>query len=207
MNYLLCHGFGFSNKYWRNLTPLLNNEDDEIAFFCDNVDKNRRYVGIGHSIGFQKLNNSGLKFDYLIGLQGFINFCGNNQNMRNERATNIDHMLKIFAEDARKGLGFFYRTCKYPDSIPENIVEDVLMDDLRSMKESYQHCGCPTLIIGSNNDAIVPLSIIKDNFQNVQNVTIEEIDDVPHSLGFYEPQKVYQKIKKFIKRDVYTHSK
>ncbi|MDR0632147.1 MAG: alpha/beta hydrolase [Holosporaceae bacterium] len=199
MTYLLCHGFGFSNKYWRNLIPFL---DGEVIFSDDNSDKNRRYVGIGHSIGFQKLNNSGLKFDCLIGLQGFINFCGSDQNTRNERAANLDQMLQISAVDIAKSLEFFYRLCKYPDPIPKNIRADVLMEDLKSMKESYPHCGCPTLIIGSEQDEIVPLSIIKDNFQNVRNVTVEEINDVPHSLGFCEPEEVSQKIENFLEKHV-----
>jgi pimeloyl-[acyl-carrier protein] methyl ester esterase len=198
MTYLLCHGFGFSNEYWRNLIPLL---DGDIVFFNDNdsLDRNRRYVGIGHSIGFQKLNNSGLEFDCLIGLQGFINFCGSNPSMKNEREANLDHMLRIFTEDAAKGLEFFYRVCKYPGPIPKNIDANILTEDLRSMKESYRHCGCSTLIIGSEQDEIVPLSVIKDNFQNVRNVTVEEISGVPHSLGFHEPEKVFRKIKFFLK--------
>jgi pimeloyl-[acyl-carrier protein] methyl ester esterase len=199
MTYLLCHGFGFSNEYWRNLVPLL---DGDVVFFDDNLNSNKRYVGIGHSIGFQKLNNSGLKFDCLVGLQGFIDFCGSNHNTKNERVANLDHMLKIFAEDMVKSLEFFYRVCKYPCPIPKNISADILTRDLKSMKESHRHCGSPTLIIGSKQDEIVPLSIIKDNFQNVRNVTVEEINGVPHSLGFYEPEKVFQKIKEFLKRQI-----
>jgi pimeloyl-[acyl-carrier protein] methyl ester esterase len=203
MTYLLWHGFGFSNEYWRNLIPLL---DGEVVFSNDNLDLNKRYVGIGHSIGFQKLNNSGLKFDCLIGLQGFINFCGSVQSVRNKRTTEIDHMLQMFAKDASQSLEFFYRVCKYPDPISKNIELDILMEDLKSMKESYAHCGCPTLIIGSEQDEIVPLSLIEDNFQNVPNVTVEEINGVSHSLGFYEPEKVFQKIKNFLEKQTVIDS-
>jgi pimeloyl-[acyl-carrier protein] methyl ester esterase len=199
MTYLLCHGFGFSNEYWRNLVPLL---DGEVVFFDDNPDKNKRYIGIGHSVGFQKLNNSDFKFDCLVGLQGFINFCGNDPNAKKEREANLDHMLRVFSENAAKSLDFFYRVCKYPDPIPKNIDSDILLKDLKSMKESYRHCGCPTLIIGSRQDEIVPLSVIKDNFQNIQNANIEEINGVAHSLGFYEPEEVFRKIKIFLKNEL-----
>ena len=68
-NYLLAHGFGFTNDYWQNLVPLL---DGNIYFFDDlDLDKDKTYVGIGHSVGFLKLNNSGLQFDALIACRKF----------------------------------------------------------------------------------------------------------------------------------------
>ena len=61
MTYLLCSGFGFDNGYWKNLIPLL---DGEYEFFDSSFEASERrdYVGIGHSLGFLKLNNSGIKF-------------------------------------------------------------------------------------------------------------------------------------------------
>jgi pimeloyl-[acyl-carrier protein] methyl ester esterase len=197
MIYLLCHGFGFSNEYWGNLIPLL---DGEIAFFDDDFDKTKRYIGIGHSIGFQKLNNSGIKFDFLIGLQGFINFCGNDPGEGKIRGENIDRMIKMFEADVSQALKLFHNVCRYPDPVHEKAVcKQSLMDDLLSMKKSYEHCGCPTLIIGSGEDEIVTMSLIHDNFQHMGNVIVEEIDGVPHSLGFHKPAEVSEKIKKFCK--------
>ena len=71
-NYLLAHGFGFNNDYWKNLIPLL---DGNIYFLDDpNLDGSKVYIGIGHSLGFLKLNNSEFKFDALVALQGFLNY-------------------------------------------------------------------------------------------------------------------------------------
>ena len=71
-NYLLAHGFGFTNDYWQNLIPLL---DGNISFFNDhNLDDSKTYIGLGHSLGFLKLNNSGLQFESLVALQGFLNY-------------------------------------------------------------------------------------------------------------------------------------
>ncbi|MDR1983176.1 MAG: hypothetical protein LBQ08_05295 [Holosporaceae bacterium] len=195
--YLLCHGFGISHEYWRNLAPLLVGD---VAFFDDNyvVDDTKHYIGIGHSIGFQKLNNSGMKFDFLIGLQGFLNFCGRNPDEREQREKNVDRLVKMFLKDASQTLKTFYNACQYPHSIPENIIVEDLISDLLSMKKSYLHCGCPTLIISSDEDQIVPVSIVNDNFSSVSNVVIEKINGVPHSLGFARALEVSEKIKDFV---------
>ncbi|MDR1334662.1 MAG: alpha/beta hydrolase [Holosporaceae bacterium] len=194
MIYLLCHGFVFSNEYWRNLVPLL---DGEVVFLGDTFDRRKRCIGIGHSIGFQKLNNSGIRFDFLVGLQGFINFCGNGYALRKIREKNLNRIMEMFAKEPSKALKFFYDTCQYPDDIPEDIVGDDLIVDLLSMKKSYDHCGCPTLVIGSDHDEIVPLSILEDNFRHNKNVVIEQINGISHSLGFHKPEEVFENIKRF----------
>jgi pimeloyl-[acyl-carrier protein] methyl ester esterase len=189
--YLLCHGFGFSHEYWRNLTPLL---DGDIVYFDKNFTAKRSYIGIGHSVGFQKLNNSDIKFDYLIGLQGFVNFCGSAEESKKEREQNIDRMIKAFQTNALMSLKMFYNACGYEGSIPETPVEE-LIEDLISMKKSYRcRDDCPVLIIGSDDDEIVPMSIISDNFADLRNVTTEKINGVPHSLGFLKAAEVSEKI-------------
>jgi pimeloyl-[acyl-carrier protein] methyl ester esterase len=195
--YLLRHGWGFSNEYWRNLVPLL---DGDIVFFDDDykIDKTKRYIGIGHSVGFQKLNNSGINFDFLVGLQGFLNFCGSEPSEKKLREENIDRLGKMLVADAVQTLKTFYDACRYPDPVPENISVDDLAADLLSMKKSHAHCGRPTLIIGSDEDQIVPMSIINDNFDRMPNVVVEEINGVVHSLGFFKAKEVSEKIKDFI---------
>jgi pimeloyl-[acyl-carrier protein] methyl ester esterase len=195
--YLLCHGFGFSNEYWKNLAPLL---DGDVVFFDDGyeIDKTKRYGGIGHSLGFQKLNNSGIKFDFLIGLQGFLNFCGFEPREKKLREKNIGRLMKMFIQDASSTLKAFYDACQYSNSIPENIYVDDLLTDLLSMKKSYVHCGCSTLIIGSNVDSIVPLSIIEDNFLNLPGVVMKKINGVAHSLGFAKAKEVSEEIRDFV---------
>ncbi|MDR2158094.1 MAG: alpha/beta hydrolase [Holosporaceae bacterium] len=195
--FLLRHGFGFFNEYWRNLIPLL---DGDVVFFDDDyvIDKTKHYIGIGHSIGFQKLNNSGIKFDFLIGLQGFLNFCGNEPNEKQLREKNIDRLMKMLASSPLQTLKTFYDACQYPDPIPEDIIVDDLTSDLASMKKSYLHCDCPTLIIGGDADQIVPMHIIEDNFRRQPKVVVEKINGVAHSLGFAKPKEVSKKIKDFV---------
>lgn len=193
--YVLSHGFGFSDKYWRNLVPLL---DGEVVYFNKNLktqtDKN--YIGIGHSLGFSKLNNSEIKFRHLIGLQGFLNFCGSDRKMRLIRENNLNKLIQKFKIDCGNSLKNFYKICGYPFDIPKNINETELINELESMKLSNTHCGTKTTIIGSSADQIVPLSIIEDNFSNNNNIDIKYIDGVTHSLGFNNPAFVIDVIKK-----------
>jgi pimeloyl-[acyl-carrier protein] methyl ester esterase len=190
--YLLSHGFGFSNEYWKNLIPLLNGD---AVFFDENFAKNRRYIGIGHSVGFQKLHNSDIKFDYLIGLQGFVNFCGSEEELKKVRKQNIDRMIKMFKINALTSLKIFHKSCGYEEPFSKNITVEKLVSDLESLKESYKcRTDCPILIIGSDEDKIVPPSIINDNFKHASNVKTEKINDFQHALGFFIAEKVLEKI-------------
>ncbi|MDR0406465.1 MAG: hypothetical protein LBH38_00035 [Holosporales bacterium] len=195
--YVLCHGFGFSHTYWRPLVPFL---DGESLFFDSSFQakKNQHYIGVGHSLGFQKLNNSGIKFDFLIGLHGFLNFCGHDAYERKIREQNLNRIIELFQHNPYKTLNMFYKSCQYPDPIPQHIDTNILLSDLQSMKKHSTFCGYPTLIIGSDNDEIVPLSLINDNFLGVKNVTIAEIQNGAHSLGFFKPKEVSIQLKSFI---------
>ncbi|MDR1333807.1 MAG: alpha/beta hydrolase [Holosporaceae bacterium] len=190
--FLLCHGFGFTHEYWRNLIPLL---DGDVVYFDKNFIEDRRYIGIGHSIGFQKLNNSAIKFDYLIGLQGFTNFCGTEEEAKEIREQNIDRMMEMYGTNATKSLQMFHNICGYDGSMPENVIAEELIADLQSMKRKYEcRCDCPILIIGSDDDEIVPPSILDDNFKHMQNVSLKKINNVSHLLGFKKAEEVAEKI-------------
>lgn len=195
--YILCHGFGFSNDYWRNLLPYVSND---VVFFDDldnlKIATNKKYIGIGHSLGFLKLNNSNITFEYLIGLQGFINFCGNNMNMRKIREKNLKRVIIDFETDHTLALTNFHRACGCESS--RDITKIEIMKDLNLMKRTYQHCGTKTLMIGTTEDKIVPMSLIKDNFSAISNVTITEEEGCGHSLGFNLVHKISKRIQEFI---------
>ena len=186
MKYILSAGFGFPNNYFANLIPFLNGE---ILFLDDCKTKfyeNEVIIGIGHSLGFLKLNNSGINFDILIGLQGFIDFCGNNEKRKN----NINSMMKLCAKNPNKFLEFFYKTCGYNEKISTNLNSQKLINDLELMKLKYNHCGKKTLIIGSEDDQIVPPEIIENNFQKIDNVKIQYVDDGKHALGYRKSNEI-----------------
>lgn len=189
MTYLLAHGFGFDNSYWQNLIPIL---DAEYEFFDRNIDLRKEYIGIGHSLGFLKLNNSGIKFKALICLQGFLNFCGNNS----ERIENLNRMIELCLKNPKNLLKFFYRLCGYNGKIPKDISAISLIKDLEMMKGSYFHCGARTLVIGSNSDKVVEKNIIENDFKNFAQ--IKYINDVNHTLGYSRSQEIFEAIHSFL---------
>ncbi len=200
MTYLLCSGFCFCNDFWRNLIPLL---DDKYEYYNENFveNKNEDYIGIGHSLGFLKLNNSGIKFKALIGLHGFLDFCGAGNAKRDILQNTIDRMIASCKKNPRKFIDFFYNLCGYRN-IPNYqivLVHD-LIADLEYMKNAYHHCGAQTLIIGSINDKVLDNEIILDNFKNIKNVELHYINNINHTLGFSEPEKVFKLIRRFIEK-------
>jgi pimeloyl-ACP methyl ester carboxylesterase len=79
--------------------------------------------------------------------------------------------------------------------MPENVVAADLTADLRSMKRKYEcRRDCPILIIGSDDDEIVPPSILDDNFGDMPNVRLEKINNVSHLLGFKKAEETAEKI-------------
>ncbi|MDR3317549.1 MAG: hypothetical protein LBS71_01945 [Puniceicoccales bacterium] len=196
-HYLLAHGFGFTNDYWNNLIPLL----DGNVYYLDtkNLDSQQEYIGIGHSFGFLQLNNSKFQFSHLIGLQSFLNFCGNNPHLRKVIEPQLNKIIENYNLNANSTLKNFYEICGYAGTIPKNISQKILNSELEMMKKSYAHCGVKTLIIGIKNDSVVSEEVIMDNFSGIHGVTIKILDlNVNHTLGFHHSEIVADEIDQFI---------
>lgn len=198
MTYLLCSGFGFDSGYWKNLIPLL---DSEYEFFDSSfrVSERKDYVGIGHSLGFLKLNNSEIKFRALVGLQGFLNFCSSEPSRNSFLQKNLNRMMINCERDTERFLEFFRKLCGYEGEVEKKFSKEELLKDLESMKYSYEHCGVPTLIIGSKQDKVVEPQILQDNFSNNHSIQLKYIDEVNHTLGFSKAEEVFQLIQAFLK--------
>ena len=194
-NYLLAHGFGFTNNYWNNLIKYLNGN---IYFFnSKNVDKTKTYIGIGHSLGFLKLNNSDFKFEKLISLQGFLNFCGDFDRIHRIRKIAIEKVRTALMLNKNDSLCKFRKHCGYNEIDTADVELNTLLLELDMMKKNYTHCGIRTLAIGSSDDVIVPMSIISDNFKNLENVSILKIEHGKHALGYLHPLLIAEKINEF----------
>ena len=194
--YLLAHGFGFTNDYWKNLVPLL---DGEVHFLDDaGLDVSKTYIGIGHSIGFLHLNNSGVRFEALVALQGFLNFCGSTERMRKVREAGVEKVRAELLRDKVASLTRFRSACGYHEPVDADIPMQRLLAELDMMTEAYRHCGVRTLVIGGKDDAIVPMSLIRDNFGNLRNVSIIQTDGVGHSLGYNMATFVAEKVDEFL---------
>ncbi|MDR1366604.1 MAG: hypothetical protein LBJ13_01710 [Puniceicoccales bacterium] len=197
-NYILAHGFGFTDDYWQHLVPLL---DGNIHYFGDEtVDPNQKYIAIGHSLGFLKLNHSALQFSHLIGLQGFLNFCGHYDALRKIIEPKLNTMIQNIEIDHVRELEKFYQSCGYLARISGSLSKKILLSELKMMKKNYSHCGVPTMVIGTYADKIVPKIIIDDNFSAMANVTVKILNlDINHTLGFHSPKIVAHEIESFIK--------
>lgn len=194
-NYLLSHGFGFSNDFWQNLIKLIHGK---IYFYGDkSLDKSKKYIGIGHSLGFLKLNNSNLNFESIVSLQGFLNFCGKDNTLRKIRLQNIEKFKKELVENTVLNLKKFRLNCGYDKEIKQKFHLQQMIHELEMMKNSYKHCGIKTLVICSENDNIVPLRIIYDNFQDIANCSILKIQGTGHSLGYNKSKFLWEKINEF----------
>lgn len=197
MRCLLCSGFCFGNDYWENLSHLL---DMECEFFdpAKKYDDDKEIVGIGHSIGFQKLNNSGIKFKALIGLQGFLNFCGDDPILNKKLSANLDKMKALFSRNAEKARVSFLQLCGYEKPGGECASLEILLQDLESMKSKYNHCGCKSLVIGTNDDPIILPQILHDNFSDRSDVSLKIMQGKHHVLGWKDAEHVAHMIHEFL---------
>ena len=204
-HFIFCHGFGFDKSCWGTLAPYFSKEQCtylDLGYFgnkCDFVkNDNVPTIGIGHSLGFSKLLNLNIKFDYLIGLNSFINFLGNESNLHQKRELELTLLKKQFKKSPTTTMNNFYQTCGLSKKI-EKINTQTAINDLNFLSQSFSipH-DIPVLIIGAKNDVIVPPEIIYDNFEKYSNVTIQILDQGKHGLGFFEAYEIREKIMNFI---------
>ena len=210
-HFVFCHGFGFDKNFWSNLAPYFAKEQCtylDLGYFGNKCEFNSaesklQLVGIGHSLGLTKLLNLNKNFDYLIGLNSFTNFLGNDLTLRNKKAGELDMLKKNFIKCPLRTLKNFYRRCGLPSFInhaqPEKLNPSKMLTDLDSLFISITPPkNTPILIIGSENDEIVPPVVLHDNFSNCSNIKVEITPSGKHALGFLEVDKIYKKIISFI---------
>jgi pimeloyl-[acyl-carrier protein] methyl ester esterase len=207
--FVFCHGFGFDNTFWKNLAPYFSYEsclyidlgysgNKRILDFA--LSSEIELVGIGHSLGLIKLLSCNIKFKYLIGLNGFINFLGFKQEIRTTREVILNKLVNSFATWPVNTMLSFYKNCGL---VAENekisrLKTNLLMKDLEMLFFRFSlPPEVPVLIIGAKDDIIVPPSIIDDNFQ--KDVVVSMFDKGAHGLGFFEAENVFNEISRFIK--------
>ena len=205
-NFVFCHGLGFNPSFWQNLRRYFSEKTSmyiDLGYFSNinipSIHNTNITIGIGHSLGLTKLLESGIKFEFLIGINSFINFLGNNEKIRNKRMLEYKAMIRNFKNNPQTTLDHFYKICGIQPLDTCSLNKEAIFSDLVLLKQSYLlPTTVPTLIIASKNDLIVPLDLVYDNFQHYHNVNIELIDSSSHVLGFMEPLLVASKILSFI---------
>lgn len=209
IRFVFCHGFGFDTHFWERIAPYFSQEKCsfvDLGYFNNRTENQyldtQAIIGIGHSMGLSKLLSMYSNFDCLIGLNGFINFLGSNQAIHQKRQKELKALRSSFLKDADITLRNFYLRCGTSELIECNNFSkldiDIILSDLQWLKKEYKLPDVPTLILNSDDDIVVPLSITLDNFSKQPWVKLDSIVDAGHALGFRKPKEVYEKIMSFL---------
>lgn len=208
-HFVFCHGFGFDTHFWERIARFFTQQNCsfiDLGYFNNRIENqyldNQAIIGIGHSMGFSKLLSMYSNFDCLIGLNGFINFLGSDQAIYQRRQKELKALRSSFLKDPATTLKNFYLRCAAAKLIEyndfSNIKIDLMLSDLQWLQKKHKLPDVPTLILSSDDDTIVPFSIIADNFRGQPWVKLDSIVDAGHALGFRKPKEVYEKIMSFL---------
>jgi len=208
-HFVFCHGFGFDTQFWERIAPYFSQEKCsfiDLGYFGNRVDNtylcNQRVIGIGHSVGLSKLISMYSNFDYLIGLNSFVNFLGSDQIERKKRQKELNALRLSFLKDPDSAIRNFYIRCDIEELIEctdfPNLNFDLILSEFEWLQKEYKLPEVPTLILSSNDDLVVPYTITSDNFSKQQYIKIDSIMNGGHALGFRKPLEVYRKIMSFL---------
>lgn len=208
-HFVFCHGFGFDINFWERIAPYFSQENCsfiDLGYFNKRTENqhlhNKTIIGIGHSIGLSKLLSIYSNFDFLIGLNSFVNFLGSDQVMYQKRQKELKALRSSFLKDAEATLRNFYLRCGAVELIEfndfSNLNLGLILSDLHWLQKEYKLPNVPTLILSSDDDIVVPRSITSDNFSKQPWVKRYSIMDAGHALGFRKPVEVYEKIMSFL---------
>lgn len=208
-HFVFCHGFGFDTQFWERIAPYFSQEKCsfiDLGYFGNRVDNtylcNQRVIGIGHSVGLSKLISMYSNFDYLIGLNSFVNFLGSDQVERKKRQKELNALRLSFLKDPDSAIKNFYIRCDIEELIEctdfSSLNRDLILSEFEWLQKEYKLPEVPTLILSSNDDLVVPHAITSDNFSKQQYIKIDSIMNGGHALGFRKPLEVYRKIMSFL---------
>ncbi len=205
MNYafVLMHGWGSTGDYWQNLTPLLQDNDYfvyELGYF-NNINQTSsqdlqnfidshqgdKIIGIGHSVGFIKLLEQNVNFDYVFGVQSFVNFLPIEQMQ-----TNFSDFVEQCKGDPIKTLTELYQRsdiydyfAKYLENDGEHVNAALVVQDLQDLaiNKSYllDKIQNNYYIFGTEDDVAVPPLTINNNFPK-DHVKFLDVE-AGHGLG------------------------
>lgn len=201
--FIFCHGWGFDHHFWDALRPYFSGNDCiylDLGYFGEEKQflpcSSFEYIGIGHSLGLMKLLSLNITFKALIGLQSFINFLGFDPLLHQKRKKELEAMQKYFDCYPYQTLLSFYKKCGF--KMEKRIFDKKkLAIDLQALSLSCTlPAHTPLFIIASNEDLIVPLELIQDNFEKKAKIYTHE--SAYHNLGAKHPQFVYKTIMSFL---------
>lgn len=209
--YIFCHGFGASPKYWNQLQKFYTPVDCinwDLGYFKDlnqdipEIGEGDELIGISHSLGLTKLLQSRIKFKAIIGIQGFVNFQGNNAALYKVRSKLLDEMISNFRNTPIESLSKFYEDSGFilPPSYIASANFTRLLNDLESLKQDYTNLigNTPCLILGSEDDPKITPHVLKDNFSCASSVKLVIHSSGKHALGYTHTDYVSDQINSFL---------
>ncbi len=214
--FLFIHGWSMTPVFWG---PLQEHFKNSVAFDLGywgedpeklKLDPEIQWIGIGHSLGFQKLLSFNLNFKALIGLQAFNNFLGQSLELQKIRRGQWQSLRQKFKIDPLSTLHSFHERAGLAKIIEPNLPLNFerLWQDLQSLEQDFiLPTPIPIYILASQNDPIVPHELIRDNFSDKANVKIDFHAQGQHALGFKEATWVQNKILNFLSSLDYDLSK
>ena len=203
------YGIGFSNSFWRNLLPFFQGYQCFVVeenYFNDGIKtctshENKDFeVAIGHSLGFWKLCQKAPKAKYLIGINAFTNFLGEDSRLYGLRHIEYETFKTHFHKQPTNTLKNFYTRCGFKNHNVNfsNINLPAIAEDLNLLASPVElNSESKMLIINSTDDPIVPKSITDDNFTNTK-AQIHYLEKGKHALGFQHAKEVSKIILDFI---------
>lgn len=206
IHFVLGNGWSCPDDIWDLLLPYV--EDSSWSFLGQevNLPEDKILVGLGYSLGFQKLLLANMPFSAYIGLHAFINFLGNDSALSSERRQELEAMIKYFQIYPQETVKTFHQKVGFSSSREYSHCAESLLGDLFLMRTSVSIPSVPTMIISANDDHIVPPSIIENNFRAHQNCQIIYKDKGGHNLLHQDPYFIYENIHSFLK-DFHDHTK
>lgn len=214
--FVFFNGFGADYKYWDDLLPYFFDEnyvllsenyfkspDDHDIEYLKKICKGKKLIGIGHSLGYHKLCDLNKKYEFfklnkIVSIEGFSQYLGSLEPMRSIRRFFLDLMKIGYTCFPKLTLSNFMLMCGAPMlSLPSNLNQDVLMNDLDLLYSSIESPKIPHLVLSSFDDWVIPFNIVEDNFRLLEDVKIIYTLGAGHLLGMKFPKYVSQEIKKF----------
>lgn len=211
------NGFGTSFCYWNHLIKFFPNHnaimlsedyfdegDNCTDEMFEKICKNKEIIGIGHSLGYQKLVCLAEKYDFfkpkkLIALEGFSTFLSHIPFVREIRNLSVNAMKVLYSINPFMTLYVFQIACgeQFP-YIPHKINKKKFLEDLNILFDDVKSPEIPHLVMSSLDDPIIPFYVIEDNFRKLQNKEIDYSFFSMHLLGTKNEKRVAAKISDFI---------
>ena len=203
--FVFCHGWGYSPKYWEKLIPLFKDANTyninlgyygERDFDISKIPENS--IAVGHSLGFKKLCEHADKFQALISIQGFTSFLGYDDNLNKTRRKEAMAFAKSVRKSPLETLSYFQESAGVQIEDYNNLNVEPLTLDLNDLIVESTPVTKPTLVLGSENDTVVPKKLLFDNYARIASARLKFYTECRHCLGYLEPEDVYSDIISFI---------